>query len=613
MVKKQFAALFSAALICTATSSPLNAGIADWFSSMSPRALSAKNALEDFDPTVRKALQDYEVPGIAIGVIVDGQLVYSKGFGYRDVEKKEIVTPETLFAIGSGTKGFTSFLAGLLIDEGFLEWDAQVNDLLPDFRLYDSYATHHMTLRDLLTHRSGMPRHEYVWYNSKLTRKELMQKLRYLEPASELRERYHYNNLMYSTAGYVIEQITQKSWEELISERIFAPLEMKSSLFSIEDVQKSSNFASPHLQKEDKLIRIGFRDISVIGPAGSIHSNVPDLTHWLQLHLNEGVYNGVSLINQSTLQEMHSPQVIISGTPEHEEVPFSTYGLGWDVLSYRGHYLVGHDGGAEGFTSWISLLPKDGVGLIILTNKNLTPLPRFLAGEILDRVLELPPVNWYQQGLDMYLKGKESQKKLKLQEDLTRKKGTHPSHALEEYVGEYEHPGYGQIDVQKVNDELTLTFNSITSFLKHWHYDVFVVSEESEDLHLSRVGTKLTFHINLNGEIDELAVPFEPGTTDVIFKKKPSNEFASLPYLQKFTGLYEAYGVTINIAIKDHHLVAAIPGQPVYELLPDAFNEFTIKSKIGETVRFVLDEAGSVEEVLLIQPFGAFSGKPKKL
>ena len=612
MVKNRFSALAFSALLCTAAVHPLSAGISDWFSSMSPRAQAAKRALEDFDARVEKSLKEYEVPGIAIGVIVDGQVVYSKAFGVRDLEKKQPVTPDTLFAIGSLTKGFTSFLTGLLVDEGALEWDAQVSDLLPEFRLYDNYATHHMTLRDLLTHRSGMPRHDYMWYNSKLTRKELMQRLRYLEPASELRERYHYNNLMYLTAGYVIEQITKKSWEDLISQRIFTPLEMKSSLFSIDEVKKSSNFASPHLQKENKLIQIGFRDISVIGPAGSIYSNIPDLIHWVQMHLNQGIYNDMSLINQSTLQEMHSPQVIISGTPEHEEVLFSTYGIGWDVLSYRGHYLVGHDGGTDGFTSWTSLLPKDGIGLIILSNKNLTPLPRFLAAEIMDRVLGLPFIDWYQQGLDTYLKGKESQQKLKLQEDLTRKKGTRPSHPLEEYVREYEHPGYGQVNVQKVGNELKLTFNYITSSLKHWHYDVFVVSEESEDLHLSRVGTKLTFHTNLNGEIDELAIPFEPGTADVLFKKNPSNEFASRTYLQKFVGLYEGYGVSINISIKDHHLIATIPGQPVYELLPEAANEFTIKSKIGQTVRFVLDDNGLVEEALLIQPFGAFSAKPKR-
>lgn len=612
MVMNRFGAFFSGFFFLSAISSPLHAGLSDWFSSLSPEAEKAKQTLEGLDATVEKALQDYEVPGIAVGIVVDGQLIYAKGFGFRDLETKKPVTPNTLFAIGSCTKAFTSFLAGMLIDEGLFDWDSFVCDLLPDFRLYDSYATHHMTLRDLLTHRSGMPRHDFMWYNGTLTRSQLMQRLRYLEPASELRERFQYNNLMYMTAGYAMEQLTKKSWEDLVAEKIFKPLEMSSSNLFIEDMQKSADYASPYLQKEEGLVRIGLRDNSVIGPAASINSNIQDLAHWIQLHLGQGVYNNTRLINLSTLQEMHSPQVVVSGTPEHKEAVLSTHGIGWGVLSYRGRYQVSHDGGSDGFTSVISLLPDEKIGVVILCNKNLTTLPRFLSAEIIDRLLRLPPINWYQEGLDAYLKSKDSLKQLKLQEDITRKKGTHPSHPLDDYVGQYQHPGYGEVDIARNGDQLQLTFNRITSSLNHWHYDVFVVSEESEDLHVSRIGTKLSFHMNLNGEIDELIIPFEPGTSDVVFTKKPSNELESLSYLQQFAGLYQIYGVTVEILVKDQHLVANIPGQPVYELIPNAVNEFTVKSKIGQTVRFVLDAMNQVEEVLLIQPYGAFSAKPKK-
>lgn len=612
MVKKRYLFLFSSVVLSMALALPADGALSDWFSSYTPKAQAAKKALEGLDPLVEKALKEYEVPGIAIGIVVDGQVIYSKGFGYRNLDAKTLVSPKTLFAIGSCTKAFTSFLAGTLIDEGLFNWDDQVSDLLPDFRLYDSYATHHMTIRDLLTHRSGMPRHDYMWYNSKLTRSQLMQRLRYLEPASDLRERFHYNNLMYLTAGYVMEKLTNKSWEDLVAEKIFAPLQMSSSNFSIDEMQQSSDFASPYLQKDAELIPISLRDISVIGPAASINSNVEDLTHWVQMQLGQGIYQEKSLINTSTLQEMHSPQVVVSGTPEHKEAVLSTYGIGWGILSYRGHYHVSHDGGSDGFTSVVSFLPNDGMGLVILCNKNLTTLPRFLSAEIWDRLLGLSPIDWFQEGLDAYLKAKDSQRQLKLQEDLTRKKNTSPSHALNDYLGIYQHPGYGQVDITRAGDRLELTFNHITSSLNHWHYDVFVVSEESEDLHFSRIGTKLTFRMNLNGEIEELVIPFEPGTADVVFKKKPSNEFESISYLQRFAGLYQVYGIIVEILVKDHHLVANIPGQPVYELIPNAENEFTVKSKIGHTVRFVMDADQIVEEVLLIQPYGAFSAKPKR-
>jgi len=250
MVIRRFFVVCSHIFMMSALPNLAHASMTNWFSSPTPKAQAAKNALEGLDALVENSLKEYEVPGLAIGIVVDGQVIYSKGFGYRDLEAKKPVTPDTLFSIGSCTKAFTSFLAGTLIDQGLLEWDTQVLDVLPTFRLYDEYATRHMTLRDLLTHQSGMPRHDYMWYNSKLNRSQLMERLRYLEPASQLRERFHYNNLMYLTAGYLMEELSGKSWETLVSERIFTPLGMKKSNFTIEDMQSSSNYACPYLQKK---------------------------------------------------------------------------------------------------------------------------------------------------------------------------------------------------------------------------------------------------------------------------------------------------------------------------------------------------------------------------
>lgn len=612
MVTRKLFLVCSHIFLCAAAPNFLDASIASWFSSLTPEAASAKQRLEGLDTLVENALKDYEVPGIAIGVVVDGQLIYSKGFGYRDFENNKPVTPDTLFGIGSCTKAFTSFVAGTLIDEGLLEWDTLVVDVLPNFRLYDEYATYHMRLRDLLTHRSGMPRHDYMWYNSKLSRADLIQRLRYLEPASDFREHFRYNNLMYLTAGFLMEHLTKKSWETLVKERIFSPLNMEKSNFTIEEVQANSDYAYPYLQKNDQFVRMAFRDISAIGPAGSINSNITEMARWVEMQLNGGSYQQTSLINPSTFQEMHSPQVVVSGTPEHKEAVLSTYGIGWGVLSYRGHYYVSHDGGPDGFTSVVSLLPNEKMGLIILANKNRTTLPRYLSLEITDRLLNLSPKDWYQEGLDNYIKEKTAQKQLQQEEDLTRKKNTSPSHALEDYVGQFEHPGYGLVEISLKEGNLQLSFNHITSSLNHWHYDMFVISEESEDLLFSRIGTKINFRMNPQGEIEELAIPFQPETADVIFKKKISNVFESISYLQKFTGLYQMYGITGEITLKDDHLVALIPGQPVFELIPHAENTFLVKSKIGFSVRFTLDDADSVQELLLIQPYGAFSAKPKK-
>jgi CubicO group peptidase (beta-lactamase class C family) len=584
----------------------------DWFNSMSSKALQAQTLLEGFDEVVEDALKEYQVPGLAIGVVVDGQVIYAKGFGFRDVDAKTPVTPETLFAIGSCTKAFTTFTAGCLVDEGVIAWDQLMIDVLPEFRLWDQYATQNLTIRDLLTHRSGLPRHDFMWYNSKISRAELMKRIRYLKPSFDIRERYQYNNLMYFSVGYAMEQVTGKTWEELVANKILKPLGMNDTNFSIEDIQKSKNFAWPYIEKNDVLKKLPFRDFSVVGPAGSMNSCVHDLTRWLEVNLNGGTYNGKSLISPSTLQEMHAPQVVVPGAPESKETLLYAYGIGWSILSYRGQYYVSHDGGLDGFTSVVGFLPNEGIGVVVLANKNLTSLPRYVSFEILDRILQLPKLDWLKDGLEGLRRNKETKKESQAREDMTRKKGTSPSHSLEEYVGEYDHPGYGKINIQLADGKLQVVYNDIASYLEHWHYDIFVLAEETQDLFVSLEGTKFIFHNNLNGDIDALDIPFEPNAKDIHFTRRPEEKLSTLNYLSRFVGSYEIYGYTVDILIRDQTLCALIPSQPIYELVPNGENEFTVKSMTGYNVRFVLDELGQVEEILLIQPYGTFSAKPKK-
>lgn len=590
----------------------LQASLFEWMNPLSDKAKRAQNNLEGFDQVIEKTLVDYQIPGLAIGVIVDGHLVYSKGFGYRDIEKKLPVTPSTLFAIGSCSKAFTSFLMGTLIDEGLFSWDSHVIDLFPEFRMWDQYATQNLTLRDLLTHRSGMPRHDFMWYNSTMSRAEFMSRLRHLEPSCDIRERYQYNNIMYVAAGFTVEQVTKKSWEDLISSRILQPLEMRQTNFSVRKMEMEADFASAYIDKGGKLKKVPLRDICVAAPAAGINSNISDLTRWVQMHLNGGVSDKQALISPATLQEMHSPQVIITGVPESKESLMYAAGIGWNIASYKGHYLVSHDGGVDGFTSIVGFLPQQGVGVIILCNKNLTSCPRYLSLEVIDRVLELPRAAWLQEGLDGLTKNKETQNEDKLKEDSLRKKGTSPSHALQDYVGEYSHPGYGIIAINLENGGLRATFNGITSLLSHWHYDIFTVAEETQDLIFSREGTKFSFCSSFDGNVEELIIPFELKSDDIVFKRKAPQTLSSLEYMRQFVGPYEIYGYTVEIVIRNQTLSGIIPGEPIYELVPVAQNEFTVKSLTGYTVRFVLDKLGQVKEVLLIQPYGTFIASPKR-
>ncbi len=322
-----------------------------------PQAERARESLQQLPSAVSLALESFLVPGAAIGVVVDGQVVFAQGFGYRDLEGKKSVTEETLFPIGSCTKAFTTFAMGCMVDEGLLDWDQPVIDIMPEFRLSDPYATQNLTLRDLAANRSGMARHDLVWYNSSFTRKELLYKLRYLSPMCAIRERFCYNNLLFLAAGMAMEKIAKTSWEEIVQSRILHPLQMAHTHFSIQAMQASNDHAVPYLNKQGCLKRMAFRDISVIGPAGSMISNLSDLCRWVQLHTREGEWGGASLIRKATLSEIYSPQIVAGGCLDSKEAQVGTYGLGWHVQTYRGRYHVSHDGGIDGFTSHIALMP----------------------------------------------------------------------------------------------------------------------------------------------------------------------------------------------------------------------------------------------------------------
>lgn len=589
----------------------LHAGFFDWSEPLSPKAEKAQIALEGFDKLIEKALADFQVPGLAIAVVVDGHVVYSKGFGLRNIEAKQPVTKETLFPIGSCTKAFTTFAMGGLVDEGLFEWDQPVIDILPEFRLWDDYSTAKVTVRDLLTHRTGIPRHDFVWYNSKMTKQELLKRMRYLPPTFALKERYHYGQLTYFSAGLVLEKAAGKSWEAVVQERILNPLGMNTTNFTIEALQKSGNFASPYMEKNELLRKVPFRNLSLIGPAGAMNSNVEDLSHWLQMQLAGGVYKSKALISPATLQELHAPQVIVPGVPESKETLLYTYGMGWLVLSYRGHYFASHDGISDGFTSMLGILPSENIGIVILCNKNMTSLPRYLSFAALDRVLNLPSMDWLKEGTDSLRKNRESMKQNKLQENLQRKKDTTTCHPIEEYVGIYEHPGYGKLAIELIDGKLEIHYNDLAFVLDHWHYETFLVSKDKQDMILSFEGAKIHFANNSQGDIGEIVVPFEPTSNGIIFKRKPAAKHGTLTYLRRFAGTFEIYGYTVEIALKNHSLTAIIPGQPNYELIPSGENEFTVKSLTGTTVRFLMD-GDTVKEVLLIYPYGAFSAMPKK-
>ncbi len=363
-------------------------------------AVAAKKGVEEllggFDAFVEAQMKEWKVPGVAIAIVKDGKVVLERGYGQRDVKGALAVDAATLFAIGSSTKAFTALDLALLVDEGKLEWDKPVVSYMPDFKLQDETATKLMTPRDLLTHRSGLPRHDLMWYGSNATREEMYGRLQYLQPSASVRNRFQYQNLMVMTAGILAGELTGTTWEAFTRERILVPLGMESTVFSAPDAEKSGNLSKPYELKKDteELTEMAYRDVRALGPAGTIYSSANDMADWLRLQLGDGTLDGKRIVSATQLAETHKPQMVAESPFVYPEKPIVLYGLGWFVQPYRGHARIHHGGNIDGFSAMVSLMPDENAGAVILTNLNGNPLAMILADAIHDRLLELEPIDW---------------------------------------------------------------------------------------------------------------------------------------------------------------------------------------------------------------------------
>jgi CubicO group peptidase (beta-lactamase class C family) len=540
--------------------------------------------------------------------VKDGEVILSQGFGKRDVAEGLEVTPQTLFPIGSATKAFTTMALGMLADEGKADWDTPVKTYLPTFKLYDSFATERMTPRDLVTHRSGLPRHDMMWYGSPRTRKELFEHLQYLEPTKDLRAVWQYQNLMYMVAGYLVGEIAGESWEEFVQKRIFEQLGMSSTIFSTSEGQQTADFSLPYQEQKDEVKLIPFYEEQwAVGPAGSIVSNVADMGKWVLLHSNKGKYDGSQVVSEGQIAQMHAPQMVISGESQYPEMLASSYGLGWFVIPYRGHTMVFHGGNIDGFSALVAFLPADHLGMVVLTNLNGNPVPGIVTYNIFDRLLGLEEVPWSERSRKIYNEVKEAGEKSKVKTETARVSDTHPSHTLDAYTGDFEHPGYGVISIGRDGEELQARFNSLVIPLKHYHYDIFEAVIEKFDLSM-----KVTFSTNIRGDIDGLSAPLEPLVKDIVFKRVARKEMTEKNFLEQFAGDYELMGMTVTVALKgDKALSLSVPGQPEYELVPYQGTEFQLKGLSGFGVEFKRDEVGKVIEAVLEQPGAVFTAKRK--
>ena len=478
--------------------------------------------LRAIDQVVTSIMKDWQVPGLALGIVKNGKVLYLKGYGYRDVEKQVPVTPRTLMAIGSNSKSFTVTLMGMLVDQKKLDWDTPVRKYLTDFTLYDQYAGEHMTPRDLVRHNSGLPRHDLTWYGRKATRQEIYQRIRYLEPNVSFREKWQYNNLMFLTAGVLVEKVWGRSWEDLVKTELFSPLGMSRSLPGATGMAQSDDFAWPYEKRNGAVVKVPIRIIDQVGPAGSIVSSVEDMVKYIQFRMDHGTSTTGPKISVAAEDQMQSPQMVVGSTfgpaiwPGFEN---NTYGLGLNVATYRGHQAVAHGGGIDGFNSQMSWLPKDQIGIMVLTNLGGdNQVPTMVVQSVYDRLLGLDPIDYIAvqhakdaQNAKEAAEARQAVKAVQVQ-------GTSPGHALAAYAGTYEHPGYGKLIIRQAGSGLEAALDDIVAPLHHFHYDVFEIGDPGNIVPLSGL---IAFSTNIKGEVDQLTVPLEPSVKPIVFQRVP--------------------------------------------------------------------------------------------
>jgi CubicO group peptidase (beta-lactamase class C family) len=410
-----------------------------------PEARRQTGLPDDFTPLVRRLMARDQIPGVAVGVVEGGRLVFARGFGHRNVDRRLPVTPDTLFPVGSCSKAFTATAIALLADEGRIALDAPVRSYLPDFSLQDPVASATLTTRDLLTHRSGLPRHDLFWYQAPFSRDELYRRLRYLEPGGPPHARYRYNSLMFVVAARIVERVSGESWENFVQERILFRLNMRRTLLSPEAMEADADHASPYSIREGSAREIAMlRGLNAIAPAGAVQSSLRDLARWIVFHATRSP----ELLGEEAWRDLHRPRVEMP-EPDQSEVQHHSYALGWIHESYRGHTLVVHDGAIDGFTAHLGFVPETGQGLIILMNRERATAALYaLAYSAYDRLLGLEPLNWE-------TRLKETPEPLQDVRDVPL------DFPIEDVAGSYEHPAYGLLTVRANGDRLAMQFRDL--------------------------------------------------------------------------------------------------------------------------------------------------------
>ncbi len=563
--------------------------------------------LQDFDIYMEKLLQDWNAPGVGVGIVAEDKLVFAKGYGERNYADKLPFTPKTLFPIGSNTKLFTAIAAGILVEEGKLTWDEPIRDAVPTIRFYNNELNNTVTLRDMLAHRTGITRHDGIWYQrDTLTRKDIFARLQYLKPEVSLRQTFLYNNLMYAAVGYIIELLSGKTWEEFVREKIFQPLEMHSTVYTVAEMIQQSDYGVPFTEKRDsdEIYQIPYYDeLKAVAPAGAIISNIEDISHWLMALINDGKYGGEQILPSRVLKSTLEPAItdndIIVKTHDWWELLNPIYGMGRGIVAYRGYLLSYHGGAIDGFHSEISLLPQKQLGAIVFViGDHCASLADTITYNLCEYLLGLEPTPWSDRWLKISSKAKQEGIEAREKASADRVVNTTPSHSLADYVGEYAHPAYGILKIAMKDNVLQFNLGKINLPLSHFHYDRFDTPDDE------RYGKRaVNFLTNPQGEIERAAMSISEA--EEIFTRQAETLDSQL--LAQLAGTYKtAANFKFQVVLKQDNLLYLVaPEQPEERLVPYKNLTFRVERFSDLTFEFVM-ENGQVQALKRKVPSGEY-------
>lgn len=449
--------------------------------------------------------------GMAIAIVKDDKMVFGKGYGFRELGKDDKVDENTVFAIASNTKAFTAASLAILVDEKKIAWNDKVSKYLPDFQMYDPWVTSELTIRDLVSHRSGLDTFsgDLLWYDTTYPTDEILRRVRYLKPVSSFRTRFGYQNLMFIAAGRIVEKASGMKWADFVQTRILTPLGMNRTTTSVRDLK--DNYALPHNESGGKLraLPVGYLD-DAIG-AVRLNSSVADLSKWIRLQLGRGTFEGKKIFSEAQSWQMWQPNIMIPvGDATMKNSPtkhFNSYGMGWFLFDYQGRKIVNHSGGLDGMLSYTVLIPEDNTGFVILTNSE-SPEFAIMMNKILDVMTGAPKHDYNADALARKAAGDKDDAEERAKQDAERVPNTKPTLALASYAGTYSSQMYGDVTVAEENGKLVMRLGPAPNFvadLEHWHYDTFQIHWRPS-VHYNFPRGFVTFTIDKNAKTDQLKI-----------------------------------------------------------------------------------------------------------